>query len=210
MLRSFLMIVAFFSVLSMTAQTKLTKEQEKVVLEKMEKSSNALHSLHCDFVQSKKMKILNKEMISKGVLYFKKPDKIRWQYTTPYDYTFIMNGDKVQIKSSKSTKNIDIQGNKIFRQVTSIILNTITGGGLKNSPDFDVELFKLNDVYFAKMRPKKKEVMQVYSSIEVYFNTSLTMVETIKMIEKSGENTVVKLISPKVNSPIDENVFKVN
>ena len=210
MLRSFLMIVAFFSVLSMTAQTKLTKEQEKVVLEKMEKSSNALHSLHCDFVQSKKMKILNKEMISKGVLYFKKPDKIRWQYTTPYDYTFIMNGDKVQIKSSKSTKNIDIQGNKIFRQVTSIILNTITGGGLKNSPDFDVELFKLNDVYFAKMRPKKKEVMQVYSSIEVYFNTSLTMVETIKMIEKSGENTVVKLISPKVNSPINENVFKVN
>ena len=204
------MIVAFFSVLSMTAQTKLTKEQEKVVLEKMEKSSNALHSLHCDFVQSKKMKILNKEMISKGVLYFKKPDKIRWQYTTPYDYTFIMNGDKVQIKSSKSTKNIDIQGNKIFRQVTSIILNTITGGGLKNSPDFDVELFKLNDVYFAKMRPKKKEVMQVYSSIEVYFNTSLTMVETIKMIEKSGEYTVVKLISPKVNSPINENVFKVN
>ena len=210
MLRSFLMIVAFFSVLSMTGQTKLTKEQEKDVLEKMEKSSNALHSLQCDFVQSKRMKILNKDMISKGVLYFKKPDKIRWQYTTPYDYIFIMNGDKVQIKSTKSTKNIDIQGNKIFRQVTSIILNTITGGGLKNSPDFDVELFKLNDVYFAKMRPKKREVMQVYSSIEVYFNASLTMVESIKMIEKSGEYTVVKLISPKVNNPINENVFKVN
>lgn len=210
MLRSIFMILAFFSVLSVTGQTKLTKEQEKDVLEKMEKSSNALHSLQCDFVQSKRMKILNKDMISKGVLYFKKPDKIRWQYTTPYDYTFIMNGDKVQIKSTKSTKNIDIQGNKIFRQVTSIILNTITGGGLKNSPDFDVELFKLNDVYFAKMRPKKREVMQVYSSIEVYFNAPLTMVESIKMIEKSGEYTVVKLISPKVNNPINENVFKVN
>lgn len=210
MLRSIFMILAFFSVLSVTGQTKLTKEQEKDVLEKMEKSSNALHSLQCDFVQSKRMKILNKDMISKGVLYFKKPDKIRWQYTTPYDYTFIMNGDKVQIKSTKSTKNIDIQGNKIFRQVTSIILNTITGDGLKNSPDFDVELFKLNDVYFAKMRPKKREVMQVYSSIEVYFNASLTMVESIKMIEKSGEYTVVKLISPKVNNPINENVFKVN
>ena len=117
MLRSIFMILAFFSVLSVTGQTKLTKEQEKDVLEKMEKSSNALHSLQCDFVQSKRMKILNKDMISKGVLYFKKPDKIRWQYTTPYDYTFIMNGDKVQIKSTKSTKNIDIQGNKIFRQV---------------------------------------------------------------------------------------------
>ena len=210
MLRSFLMIVAFFSVLSMTAQTKLTKEQEKVVLEKMEKSSNALHSLHCDFVQSKKMKILNKEMISKGVLYFKKPDKIRWQYTTPYDYTFIMNGDKVQIKSAKSTKNIDIQGNKIFRQITTIILNTVTGGGIMNSSDFDVTLYKQGDAYFAKMLPKKKEVKQVYAAIEVYFNSALTMVETIKMIEKSGEYTIVKLLSPKVNTTINESIFKVN
>ncbi len=210
MCRSFFIIVCLSCALSVMGQTKLTKEQEKDVLEKMEQSSNALRTLQCDFIQSKKMKILNKEMISKGVLYFSKPDKIRWQYTTPYDYTFLMNGDKVQIKSSKSTKNIDIQGNKIFRQVSSIILNTVTGGGLRNSADFDVELFRQNNVVFAKMRPKKKEVMQVYSSIEVYFNTSLTMVETIKMIEKSGEYTVVKLISPKLNSQINESVFKVN
>ena len=191
-------------------QTKLTSEQEKQVLAKMEQSSNALRSLQCNFVQSKRMKILSKEMQSKGVLYFVKPDKIRWQYTAPYDYTFIMNGDKVQIKSAKSTKNIDIQGNKIFRQITTIILNTVTGGGIMNSADFDVTLFKQGDVYFAKMLPKKKEVKQVYASIEVYFNPTLTMVESIKMIEKSGEYTTVKLLSPKVNTTINESVFKVN
>jgi outer membrane lipoprotein-sorting protein len=121
-----------------------------------------------------------------------------------------MNGDKVQIKSAKSTKNIDIQGNKIFRQITTIILNTVTGGGIMNSADFDVTLFKQGDVYFAKMLPKKKEVKQVYASIEVYFNPTLTMVESIKMIEKSGEYTTVKLLSPKVNTTINESVFKVN
>ena len=156
MLRSFLIIVTCLSALSVMGQTKLTSEQEKQVLAKMEKSSNALRTLQCDFVQSKLMKLLSKEMQSKGVLYFVKPDKIRWQYTTPYDYTFIMNGDKVQIKSAKSTKNIDIQGNKIFRQITTIILNTVTGGGIMNSADFDVTLYKQGDVYFAKMLPKKK------------------------------------------------------
>lgn len=210
MWRSCCIIVCLSCALSVMGQTKLTKEQEKEVLDKMEQSSNALRSLQCDFVQSKKMKILNKEMNSKGVLYFKKPDKIRWQYTSPYDYTFIMNGDKVQLKSAKSTKNIDIQGNKIFRQVSSIILNTVTGGGLKNSADFDVELFRSNDAYFAKMLPKKREIKQVYSAIEVYFNASLTMVESIKMIERSGEYTVVKLVSPKMNNPINESLFKVN
>ena len=194
MLRSFLIIVTCLSALSVMGQTKLTSEQEKQVLAKMEKSSNALRTLQCDFVQSKRMKLLSKEMQSKGVLYFVKPDKIRWQYTTPYDYTFIMNGDKVQIKSAKST----------------IILNTVTGGGIMNSADFDVTLYKQGDVYFAKMLPKKKEVKQVYAAIEVYFNPTLTMVESIKMIEKSGEYTTVKLLSPKVNTTINESVFKVN
>ena len=210
MLRSFFIIVTCLSALSVMGQTKLTSEQEKQVLAKMEKSSNALRTLQCDFVQSKRMKLLSKEMQSKGVLYFVKPDKIRWQYTTPYDYTFIMNGDKVQIKSAKKTKNIDIQGNKIFRQITTIILNTVTGGGIMNSADFDVTLYKQGDVYFAKMLPKKKEVKQVYAAIEVYFNPTLTMVESIKMIEKSGEYTTVKLLSPKVNTTINESVFKVN
>ena len=210
MLRSFVILLICLSALSAMGQTKLTSEQEKQVLAKMDQSSNALRSLQCDFVQSKRMKILSKEMQSKGILYFKKPDKIRWQYTKPYDYTFIMNGDKVQLKSAKSTKNIDIQGNKIFRQISTIILNTVTGGGIKNSSDFNVELYKSGDVYFAKMLPKKKEVKQVYSSIEVYFNSALTMVETIKMIEKSGEYTTVKLVAPKLNAIINESVFKVN
>ena len=210
MLRSFVILLTCLSALSVMGQTKLTSEQEKQVLAKMDQSSNALRSLQCDFVQSKRMKILSKEMQSKGILYFKKPDKIRWQYTSPYDYTFIMNGDKVQVKSAKSTKNIDIQGNKIFRQITTIILNTVTGGGIMNSADFNVELYKSGDIYFAKMLPKKKEVKQVYSSIEVYFNSALTMVETIKMVEKSGEYTVVKLVAPKINATINESVFKVN
>lgn len=210
MLRSFVILLICLSALSAMGQTKLTSEEEKQVLAKMDQSSNALRSLQCDFVQSKRMKILSKEMQSKGILYFKKPDKIRWQYTKPYDYTFIMNGDKVQLKSAKSTKNIDIQGNKIFRQISTIILNTVTGGGIKNSSDFNVELYKSGDVYFAKMLPKKKEVKQVYSSIEVYFNSALTMVETIKMIEKSGEYTTVKLVAPKLNVTINESVFKVN
>ena len=86
----------------------------------------------------------------------------------------------------------------------------MTGGGIKNSADFDVTLFRQGDAYFAKMLPKKKEVKQVYAAIEVYFNPALTMVERIKMIEKSGEYTVVKLLSPKMNTTINESIFKVN
>ena len=198
------------SLFTVWSQTKLTAEQQKEILEKVDKSASAATSMQCDFTQTKKMKLLSKEMLSKGVMYFKRPDKLRWQYTSPYDYTFILNGDKVQLKSAKSTKNIDVQGNKMFRQISNIILNSVTGGNLKGSSDFSVEVYKSAEGYFARMYPKKKELKQIYQAIEVYFNPSLTMISTVKMIEKTGDVTIVKLTNSKTGVAIDEKLFKVN
>ena len=207
-----LTFILFASLLScyMYGQTKLTSEQQKQIIEKMDKAASAMTSMQCDFSQTKSMKLLSREMKSEGVMYFKKPDKLRWQYTTPYDYTFILNGDKVRIKSTKSTKDIDVQGNKIFRQITNIILKSITGGGLKSSADFTVELYKSDNTYFAKLYPKKKELKQIYNLIEIHFNSQLTMVNMVKMEEKTGDMTVVKLTNIKPNTSINEKMFDLN
>lgn len=196
--------------LPVCSQTKLTAEQQKQIIEKVDKAASSVSEMQCEFTQTKTMKLLSKEMQSKGIMYYKKPNKLRWQYTSPYDYTFIMNGDKVQIKSTKSTKNIDVQGNKIFRQITNIVLNSITGGTLKSSSDFVVEVYKTDKDYFAKLFPKKKELKQLYEYIELHFNPALTMVSSVKMAEKTGDVTVVRLSNTKFGTTIDEKMFAVH
>lgn len=205
----FIVLVVVFS-LHVSGQTKLTAEQQKQLVEKIDKAASAMKSMQCDFTQTKSMKLLKKEMKSTGVMYFKQPNKLRWQYTSPYDYTFIMNGDKVRIKSTKSTQDINVQGNKIFRQITNIILNTVTGGGLKSASDFTVEVYQSDKGYFAKLYPKKKEVKQIYNVIEIYFNASLTMVSSVRMIEKTGDETLVNLNNLKANASINEKMFSVD
>lgn len=193
--------------LPMMGQTKLTAEQQKQIVEIIDKASSAMKTMQCDFTQTKRMKMLSKDMQSKGVMYFKRPDKLRWQYTSPYDYTFIMNGDKVQIKSMKSTKNIDVQQNKMFRQITNIILSCITGGTLRTSADFTVELWQQNKSYFVKLYPKKKELKQLYQYIEIWFDPALTKVSTVKMMEKTGDMTIVNLLNTKYGVTINEKMF---
>ena len=193
--------------LPMMGQTKLTAEQQKQIVEKIDKASSAMKTMQCDFTQTKRMKMLSKDMQSKGVMYFKRPDKLRWQYTSPYDYTFIMNGDKVQIKSMKSTKNIDVQQNKMFRQITNIILSSITGGTLRTSADFTVELWQQDKSYFVKLYPKKKELKQLYQYLEIWFDPALTKVSTVTMMEKTGDMTIVNLLNTKYGVTINEKMF---
>ncbi len=202
-----LMILACILTSPIWGQTKLSAQQQAQILTKVEKASAAMNSMQCNFTQTKSMKMLKKDMQSKGVMYFKKNDQLRWQYTSPYDYIFILNGDKVRLKSSKSNKIIDVQKNKIFRQITGIILNSITGGGLKNTNDFTVELYQSGKGYFAKLYPKKKELKQIYTYIEIHFNSALTMVERVVMAEKTGDSTQVALSDVKTNASIDEKLF---
>lgn len=193
--------------LGVSAQTKLTAAQQKPIVDKIGKATSAMSSMQCAFTQEKSMKMLSKKMLSSGVMYYKQANKLRWQYTKPYDYTFILNGDKVRIKSAKTTKKINVQGDKMFRQVSNIILNTMTGGSLRSSADFTVEMYKTGNIYFARLYPKKKELKQIYKQMEIYFNPELTMVSSVKMEEKTGDVTVVKLSNVKTNVKIDEKMF---
>lgn len=191
------------------SQTRLSAEQQKQILERIDKAASEMASMQCEFTQTKSMSLLSTDMKSNGKMYFQRPAKLRWQYLAPYDYIFILNGEKVQLKSAKSTKNIDVKGNKMFRQITDIILNCITGAGLKNTSDFTLELYKSGSTYFAKMYPKKKELKQIYQVIEVTFNPELTMVSTVKMEEKTGDATVVKLTNVQTNGSIDSHLFDI-
>ncbi|MBR4801587.1 MAG: outer membrane lipoprotein carrier protein LolA [Bacteroidales bacterium] len=191
-------------------QTRLSADEQDRVLSAIDRSASEMKCMQCDFTQTKTMKMLSRDMQSKGVMYFRSPDKLRWQYNSPYKYVFILSDGKIHLESSSSVQNIDVKENKIFRQIAGIMLGTITGGGLKGSADFNVEMYKDGSAYFARLYPKKKEVKQIYDFIEIWFNPSLTMVSSVKMVEKTSDVTVVKLLNVNANGSFDDKVFVAN
>lgn len=206
-MKRFALILLVLLPLRIGAQTALSAEEQALILDKIEKSSSVMNSMNCSFSQTKKMKMLKGDMQSSGVMYFSKPDKLRWQYNSPYKYIFILNGGKVKMESSSSSQSIDVQHNKMFRQIADIMLGSITGGGLKNSKDFNVEIYREGDSYFARLLPKKKEIRHIYEKIEIWFNPSLTMVSSVMMKEKTGDETIVKLLNVKTNGTMDDKLF---
>lgn len=206
-MRLIILLLAAVLTLQAWSQTKLSATQQNQIIEKVTKKAQSATTMQCDFTQTKTMKMLKKDMVSNGVMYYKNPDKLRWQYTSPYDYTFILNGGEVRIKSKKTSQNIDLKNNKMFKQISQIILGSITGGGLKNNSHFTAEIYKSGETYFAKLYPRTKELKQIYQVIEVYFNPSLTMVSSVKLVEKTGDVTVVKLNNAKTGVSINEALF---
>src|SRR5215213_4379449 len=73
----------------------------------LEQFSKVTNSIQSEFVQEKKLKMLNDKVISKGVLYFKKENKLRWEYNDPYSYIVALNNGKVMLKDEGKVTTYD-------------------------------------------------------------------------------------------------------
>jgi len=121
----------------------------------------------------------------------------------------VLNAGKAYIKSSKGTQEMDIQKNEVFRQISDIMINCITGGNLSKSSYFKVTVYRNGNAVYASLQPLKKELKQLYSSVLLYFNPALTTVTKVVMNEKNGDTTTIDLQNTKINSPIDDKIFSV-
>ena len=63
-------------------------------------------------------------------MYYKKADKLRWQYDVPYKYIFVLNGDKVFVKNENRTDEFNTSSNKLFREISELMVGSVSGAML--------------------------------------------------------------------------------
>lgn len=194
--------------IGMLAQTPATTDESAVMIAEI-CNANKISTLQCNFRQTKQMSLLATSMISKGQMYSKDGNKLRWEYTSPYTYTFVLNEDKVIMKSAEKTNMIDVSTSKMFRQITSIMMSSLTGQCLTDEKYFQVAMLKAGDRWIAKLTPQQKEMRQMFNQIVLHINPISHIVTTVELVEKSGDKTTIELLDIKADTPIDDSIFDV-
>ena len=205
-----LIVGGCFMCASATAQTKVSPQEQTLMIQRIEKTAAQIKTLQCDFQQVKTLGMLNDKMKSQGKMYYRQGNQLRWEYVSPYKYTFILNGGKVLLKSSQKRDVIDVKSSKMFQEITRIMMNSVTGRCLSSKEDFVAVLQKTGKTWTAVLTPKKKQMKQMFKSIKLHISPEQNMVTQVELIEKSGDTTVITLQNAKKNQPINEQIFSVN
>lgn len=180
------------------------------VRQRINKAASSMNSMSCDFVQTKTVKMLKKEMVSYGKMYYSKSNKLRWEYTSPYRYIFILNDQTVWLKNSKGDSKINVAQSKMFKEITRIMMSSVVGTCVSNNKDFKVSLQGHGNNWQAVMTPLRNPMKQMFSQIIVYFDMRKSMVSNVKMVEKNGDTTFITLKNVRTNIPINAKVFSIH
>ncbi len=200
------MTTLFLCLCCITAQSI----DEAKVKQQINSVASKMNTMQCDFVQTKYIKMLNDKMVSKGKMYYQQSDKLRWEYSSPYAYSFVLNGSKVLISRGKRNDVVNVNQSKFFKEIARIMMNSVVGKCLTDTKDFKTNITGTQSEYIATLYPKQKQMQQMFQKIILHFNRQKSIVSKVELIEKKGDRTIIELLNVKTNAPIDAKVFTVN
>ena len=212
MKRLFIIILLLGIIPAAMAQTmrKATAAESKSMIQKINSMAASIKTISCSFTQEKSMSMLNDKMTSRGVMYYTNAGKLRWDYTSPYSYIFVINNNKVTMKSGNKKSTVDMSSNKLFQAIARIMVSSVTGKSLSNSRDFDVTMYCYEQHWTAHLVPKEANMKKMFKYIRLFFNTSHTMVFKVEIVEKNGDTTTIRLKNIETNKQINNSKFSVN
>jgi outer membrane lipoprotein-sorting protein len=172
-------------------------------------TSAEIKSLKSDFIQEKNLSMLSDKIMSEGKFWYKRETMVRMEYIKPFQYLVIINKNNVTTRDGQKTNTVSVKSNKLFQQITRIIVDCVQGTAF-NNPDFKINVFQNAGNYLIEMKPVSKALKDFFNAIEIHINKKDYSVTSINMIEQSGDNTLLTFSNRILNSEINDSVFMVH
>lgn len=184
------------------------KDADKVKLYITE-ATGKVTAIQSEFIQEKELSVLSEKLISKGIFFFKREKKLRWEYLDPFNFLIIINNDNILIRDENKENRFNLQSNRVFREINNIIIGAVQGTLLNDSKNFQSSLFDQNSFYLCKLVPLNSKIKESLSEIWLYFNKNDYTVDKLDLRESSGDYTRISFVSKQLNPPLPDEKFSV-
>ncbi len=199
----FSLIIGFFGF----AQTKMTSSEIVNFKKSVINEVKQLATYSTDFTETKHLSFLKTPSISTGSLYLKSPNKVVWKYIKPEQTTILFAENKIILKKAGKKNTTDLSKNKGFQKLNDLVLGSFNGD-LFNSNDFTSVFFKSKNARVVQLNPKEKQLQKFIKQVVLTFDNQSDLVSEVKMIQPSGDYTLIKFSNKKINPKLEESLFK--
>lgn len=175
-------------------------------MEKLKKEAESVFSVRAEFIQKKHMKILAKPLISKGIVLFKRPKSVRWEYLSPVKSVLLMDKGRVRRFIESDTGLVEDTGAGI--QIMQFVLQEISfwlSGEFNQSPNFSATLLAARTIL---LQPKEESFSRVIERIELKLSDIPGVMDRVLIFENKDTYTEYTFHNTTVNTAIDDSLFR--
>ena len=183
-------------------------EEEKELLPLIQKQYQNIRSFSGNFIQSShhaETKTGPKK--AEGLVFYKRPGKMRWLYEEPEEQLLVTNGQKMWL-FDPLLENVTVQ--KLEKITEGTALSFFLGLGNLQTDFIHREITKNlligHDGLILELKPKKTTAN--LSFIQLNVNPDTYNLQSIALIDQQHNYRTIKLINMKYNFEIEDNFFE--
>ena len=191
-----------------TAQTQLSEAQSKEVMTSLTEAASSRKTMQCRFVQSKTMAMLAEPSVSEGTMHFASPDRLRWEYATPYAFALVVNGERIVKVTDGNTEVLEGNAGRMYQGIVSMIMGSASGKKMFDATVFDIALFDDDAYWKAEMTPKRRDMKRMFSQLVFRFDKKTNGISRVEFNGSNGDITSIRFEEIKLNGAIGEDKFK--
>ena len=192
-------------VVSLSAVAQLKNATGNDAIEKVRVANEKVSSIKSKFTQTKKMAFIEQASTSDGDFAYTKDSKLAMIYTN--GEVVVVNGGDVTLGKKNKTRNLR-RTNKHVEGLVNTLFSAVSGN-LSNLDGTLEKTDKSNGAIVFTVAVEFTVGKSKVSKLELKYNASDCIINTIKMIESDGSYTLYELSSKKINEKIDDSVYVV-
>jgi outer membrane lipoprotein carrier protein len=202
----FSILLTVFSITAF-AQTQLTESQSQEVINQLTQAAASMQSMQCRFVQEKTSTMLAEPSVAQGTMHYAAPDRMRWEYTAPYAFALVVNGERIVKVTDGKAEVLEGNAGRMYQGMVGLIMGSASGKKLFDPTVFDIILYDDNGFWRADMTPKRRDMKRMFSQLVFRFDKKTNGISRVEFVGSAGDVTSIRFEEIKLNGVIGDEVF---
>ncbi len=168
-------------------------------------AAGKVDAISADFLQEKHLPILAKPLVSEGRLHYRRPDSLRWEYTSPVKSILFMHDGDARRFVQSDREMVEDAGVRL--QAMQFVLPEISGwlgGRFQDNPMFEASLQGAKKILLV---PKDAGMARFIQRIELLLSDQPGVIEEVLIFESDDAYTRMVFSHTQVNPALDERLF---
>ena len=185
----------------------LAAEQDELedFLKNLQNASDQVSSFSSEFVQEKHLSLFSQPVIFTGKLVIVRPDRLRWEFTSPIPSVLLFNGDQgTRCNDRQQPEHFQLSSDPIMKTVAEQLWLWLGG-------DYN----RLNSLYNLEkegestlvIRPRDFQTSEYVTDVSIFFDTRSLQPLLVEIREPGGDLTRILFGATVMNVELPENIF---
>jgi outer membrane lipoprotein-sorting protein len=207
----FLAIIAC-SCLALASSTRADSPPVAAKLLELQRSLAGTTNVQSDFVQEKRLAMLQRNVVIKGHLTVQQPDRFSWQVTEPVRYTLILEGTTLRQwdETTDRVQQMSLAGNPVFGVVATQLRAWFAGKLDSLSQDFEAAVEAVESGTRLVFTPRTGSFAhKAIRRVALTFREDGRYLQSMDVEELSGDRTWMTFTNTVLNGTPDARAWEV-